>query len=229
MMAIGPIVRHRLGRWEVAAAKLYRGLFVDLPALADHLAAVTDAKRILEVGCGDGAVAEELTRAFPHADYLGIDVAETAGRLYRGDPDRARFRAVTVADFQAEDPEPFDLVCLVDVLHHIRPEFRAGVLACAAALTAPEGHLIIKDHDRDGRFSFLAYAADRFITGDKDVRLLSRSELIRLVGAIDGFGPIRHSSVPPLRSNVLLIRQRLAAGPCPLDPAPLDPAPDDTA
>jgi 2-polyprenyl-6-hydroxyphenyl methylase/3-demethylubiquinone-9 3-methyltransferase len=102
----------------------------------------------------------------------------------------------------------------VDVLHHVAPPARARVLACAAALTAPRGHLAVKDHDRAFTPSYaLAYAADRFVTGDRDVSFLSRAQLCRLVAALPGFGPLLISGVPPLRNNVLCLRQRHQPGP----------------
>jgi 2-polyprenyl-6-hydroxyphenyl methylase/3-demethylubiquinone-9 3-methyltransferase len=213
-VGIGIRIRHRLGRWEAPAARLYRSLFVDLRALADQLAAGRaeaglQAKRILEVGCGDGAFGQELTRAFPGADYLGIDIAATAGRLFRGDPARCAFRVVSARELLAEDPEPFDLVCLVDVLHHVPAEQRPELLGCAAALTAPEGHLAIKDLLRDGSAGYhAAFVADRFITGDAGVAFMSRTELLGLISAVAGFGPVHTSRVPPLRTNVLYVRQR---------------------
>jgi SAM-dependent methyltransferase len=78
-MGFGTTVRHHLGRFEVPAANLYRGLSINLRLLADRIASVAPAKRILEVGCGDG-LATELLRAYPSAAYDGIDVAPTAGR-----------------------------------------------------------------------------------------------------------------------------------------------------
>src|SRR5205085_6883998 len=53
-----------------------------------------DAQRALEIGCGDGSIADRVTRAYPHVVYLGIDVVPTAGRRYVGDPGRATFRSV---------------------------------------------------------------------------------------------------------------------------------------
>ena len=135
-MGMGTFVRHQLGRFEIPAANLYRSAFINLGSLADQIAAVVPAKRILEVGCGDGCLAQQLSRVYPDASYLGVDVAPTAGRLYRGDPGWAQFRTVAVQDLLLEKPEPFDLVLLVDVIHHVPSEIRDEVLRCSAELVA---------------------------------------------------------------------------------------------
>ncbi|HEX6871914.1 MAG TPA: class I SAM-dependent methyltransferase [Micromonosporaceae bacterium] len=224
MVGWGTRVRHRLGRLEVPAARLYRGIFVDLAALADHLARRLPAARILEIGCGDGAFATELARVYPDASYLGIDIAPTAGRLFRGDAGRARFEVLTAAELAQRRPEPFDLVCFVDVLHHVPTGLRTEVLAAAAALTAPGGHLVVKEHDRDGTLPCrIVVAADRYVTGDKGVCFMSTVELTRLLGALPGFGPIRRAGVPPLRNNVVYVRQRLQVGEA--EPDARSPAP----
>jgi 2-polyprenyl-6-hydroxyphenyl methylase/3-demethylubiquinone-9 3-methyltransferase len=83
--------RRRLSSFEKPTAEAYRKLFFDL----DHFGRLSrdlarpGVKRILEIGCGDGAVADRITAAFPSANYVGIDVAEGPGsRLLR--PPRAR-------------------------------------------------------------------------------------------------------------------------------------------
>ena len=206
-MGMGTYVRHRLGRFEIPAANLYRSVFINLHSLADQIAEVAPAKRILEVGCGDGSLAQQLSNVYPDANYLGIDVAPTAGRLYRGDPDWAEFRTVSVQELVAEDPEPYDLVLLVDVIHHVAVPIRDEVLSCSAALVREGGHLMVKEFERNrGPYYRLTYAADRYITGDKGVRFLTLPELRVMVDNTRrmGFAPPRGCRVRPAHNNVLL-------------------------
>jgi 2-polyprenyl-6-hydroxyphenyl methylase/3-demethylubiquinone-9 3-methyltransferase len=209
-MGIGSAVRHRLGRFEIPAAEAYRSRFIDLDSLATTLASLTSAERVLEIGCGDGTFAQRLVTAFPAATYVGIDVAPSPGRLYRGDPDRATFRSVTSSDFAEEHPEPFDLVTIVDVVHHVPEELRVPVLADAARLTAPGGLVAVKDWERGtGLAHLMAYTADRYVSGDRTVRFPDRAELRRTIDAgLPGFTVVCEARIPPRRNNVLYALRR---------------------
>ena len=41
-------------------------------------------RRILEVGCGEGAVSERLAALYPNAEITAIDITPNVGRLYAG-------------------------------------------------------------------------------------------------------------------------------------------------
>jgi 2-polyprenyl-6-hydroxyphenyl methylase/3-demethylubiquinone-9 3-methyltransferase len=209
-VGIGPQIRHRLGRLEIPAAEAYRNRFINLDDLATTLASLTTAKRILEIGCGDGALAERLCRVFPDTEYLGIDIASEPGRLFRGDAARATFRSMSSADLLAEEPDNFDLVVIVDVVHHVPEGMRAAVLADAAELVTRDGMIAVKDWERGrGIAHLMAYTADRYVTGDKNVRFPSRDELGRLIGtALGEFEIVCEARIPPRRNNVLYALSR---------------------
>lgn len=209
-MGFGSAVRHRLGRFEIPAADAYRNRFIDLDSLATTLASLTSAKRVLEIGSGDGTFAQRLVKAFPDATYVGIDVAPNPGRLYRGDPSRVTFRSITSADYIAEDPEPFDLVTIVDVVHHVPEELRVPILMDAAKLTAPGGMVAVKDWERGkGIAHLMAYTADRYVSGDKTVRFPARDELQNIIEAgLPDFEVVCEARIPPRRNNVLYALRR---------------------
>lgn len=213
-MGIGTAIRHRLGRWEIPAAEFYRSCFISLDALGRQLAGITTPRRILEIGCGDGALAQRLTEIYPSTTYLGIDIALTAGRLYRGDPTRATFRTMSSTELRLERPEPFDLVIIADVLHHIPVGIREGVLQDASAFTAPAGHIAIKEWESDRPlFGKLAYWADLYVTGDKDVDFMTGVQLRALLGrTLPEFSVVTEGRIPPWRENILLVLSRQPAG-----------------
>jgi len=209
-MGVGTAVRHRLGWFEIPAANAYRAVFINLRVLAERVATVVPAKRILEVGCGDGSLATQLTRVYPEAEYLGIDIAPTAGRLFRGARDRAQFNTMSVQDLAAQRPDPFDLVLLVDVVHHVPVGHRDEVLRHSADLVRPGGFLMVKEFARNtSPYYWLTYAADRYVTGDKSVSFLTLPEARALVDSLDDFHGVAVSRIPPAHNNVLFALRRL--------------------
>lgn len=206
-VGLGESVRTRLGRWETPAAELYRSVFIDLDDLARTTGRLAPSvTRILEIGCGDGSVADRMNNLYPDAEYLGIDVARSAGRRYTGDPHRARFRSMTSSELVDERPEPFDLVLVVDVLHHVPNQAaRVQLLRDAAALVAPGGRLLIKDWERHaGLTHALTFAADRYISGDRTVSFMSTPELRGLLSlALPEMSIDEVTWVKPHRANAL--------------------------
>lgn len=208
-MSLGRAVRTRLGRLEVPVSDFYRRRFVDLDSCARLLAGAVDASSILEIGCGDGQLAGPLLSRFPDARYTGIDVAPDVGRLFRGDRSRAQFRSVDSRAFVTEGKGPFDLVVLVDVLHHVPLELRAGVLEDARALTVQGGSYAVKDWvGSRSPWHYAAWASDRFLTGDR-VRYFEEDELHGLVPSLHPDDELVLSSyVPPRANNRLLVYRR---------------------
>ncbi|GAA2130132.1 hypothetical protein GCM10009760_02250 [Kitasatospora kazusensis] len=209
-MGFTTAVRRRLGKYEVPAAELYRSVFIDLDDMATTLLSLSRPKRILEIGCGDGAVAERLVGALPDAEYVGIDVMAEPGRLFRGDRARAEFRSVYSHDLRAEGPALFDLVLVVDVLHHVPPAHRDALLHDAEAMLAPGGTLIVKEWERRQDLAHLmAYTSDRYVSGDKNVDFADREQLHAIVSrALPDFSVVCETRVPPKRNNILLALRR---------------------
>jgi len=182
-------------------------VFINLDDLATTTARLAPSPlRILEIGCGDGSVADRMNRQFPEADYMGIDVAANPGRRYAGDRRRARFRSITSRELVADAPELFDLILIVDVLHHVpQRAARVQLLQDASALLAPGGRLLIKDWERHaGLIHMLAFAADRYVSGDRTVAFMSGPELRDLVTAtLPELSPEEITWVKPHRANAL--------------------------
>ena len=212
-MGLGGAVRRRLGRWEIPAADLYRSRFISLDDLATVLASVGPVKRIMEIGAGDGTLAQRICAVFPDADYVGIDISPNPGRLFRGNPEQVKFLSMATYDYLAANPgDTFDLVVIVDVLHHIPEQLRVPVLRDAATLTAPGGTIALKDWERGrGLWHLVAYSADRYLSGDRDVRFPSLEELHSIVAeGLPEFGITLEARIPPRRNNVLWTLRRWA-------------------
>lgn len=208
-MKLGRAVRTRLGRFEGPVSDAYRAYFVDLSQCAGLLAQTVDASSILEIGCGDGQMAGPLLEHFPQARYQGIDVAPEVGRLFRGDPARATFSSMDSRAFLARGPKAFDLVLLVDVLHHISVGERAAVLEDMRSLTAEGGHYALKDWLRSRSVAHLAaWASDRFLTGDH-VQYFEEDELRGLIPTLFPPDPeVLATRVGPRSNNLFLVYRR---------------------
>ena len=201
-------MRRSLGPLEQTAARAYRRLFFNIDCFVDRvLDAVPDPGRILEIGCGEGDVATALVQAYPRAEYLGIDPAYDVGRRYRGPANRAGFLRLDARTLANGAPGTYDLVVIADVLHHVpEDEDRAGLIRAAADLLAPRGRLVVKEWERNDRSwpYWAGWAADYFVSGDRQVRYMRRNDLLSL---IEGAAPeLRHERtmwVHPWRCNGL--------------------------
>jgi 2-polyprenyl-3-methyl-5-hydroxy-6-metoxy-1,4-benzoquinol methylase len=115
--------KHRLTR--------YHDFFVDR---------VPEGARVLDVGCGYGAVARSVARARPRATVLGIEI--DAGRLAQAqtadNPSNLSFAAADAT--QALPPGPWDVVMLSNVLEHL--EARVAFLRDLLATARPQRVLI---------------------------------------------------------------------------------------
>jgi SAM-dependent methyltransferase len=123
------------------------------PRRADILAAhlvplLPERGRVLDVGCGDGAVSQAILRLRPALQIEGVEV------LLRGTP------PITVSVYDGKNlPFPdksFDAVLFVDVLHHTADP--APLLREAARVAA--SCVVIKDHTAEG---LLGLATLRFM------------------------------------------------------------------
>jgi 2-polyprenyl-6-hydroxyphenyl methylase/3-demethylubiquinone-9 3-methyltransferase len=191
-------------------AEAYRHIFVDLDNLADLMSAwVPQAQRILEVGCGEGAMTERIARVYPSASVTAIDISPNVGRLFLGSYSSVNFFQETVEDVACREPASFDLVVLADVIHHVPAGDRQSLISAIGQALAPNGCLIFKDWVASASpISWLCTISDRYLTGD-DVVYCTMDGINALVTNIFGSGSIRQiDTVRPWRNNVAVLVRR---------------------
>ncbi|EHR70649.1 ubiquinone biosynthesis O-methyltransferase [Burkholderiales bacterium JOSHI_001] len=122
-------------------------------------------RRVLDVGCGGGILAESM--AGRGAQVLGIDLADKplkVAQLHAMEAgiDGLDYRAVAVEALAAEMPASFDRVTCMEMLEHV-PEPESVVRACAA-LVKPGGQVFFSTLNRNAKaFLFAIVGAEHLL------------------------------------------------------------------
>ncbi len=121
-------------------------------------------RRVLDVGCGGGILAEAMARK--GADVLGIDLAEKSlkvAQLHALETGVAnlRYREVAVEALAAEQPAGFDVVTCMEMLEHV-PDPASVVRACAA-LVKPGGWVFFSTLNRNPKSFLFAIVGAEYV------------------------------------------------------------------
>jgi 2-polyprenyl-6-hydroxyphenyl methylase/3-demethylubiquinone-9 3-methyltransferase len=126
-------------------------------------------KRVVDVGCGGGILAEAM--AHRGAKVTGIDLGEAplaVARLHAEESGVAvDYRCVSVETLAEEMPGEFDVVTCMEMLEHV-PDPASVVRACAA-LVKPGGQLFFSTLNRNPKAYALAILGAEYV-----LRLLPR-------------------------------------------------------
>lgn len=184
-MAIGPWIRRVLpARLERRAADAYRGIFVDLDKVAGRLATcIPNGARLLDIGGGDGDL---LNRLLALRDDIKVDMVDIASRvgglLDAGHEARVRrFPSTPLMQHAATHECMYEAALLSDVMHHVPDAHRPDLLRAMAICLLPDGAAFIKDVEPGHPRARLGWWCDRYVSGDRDVALISMAELRSLV------------------------------------------------
>lgn len=118
-------------------------------------------RRVLDVGCGGGILAESLAQR--GADVTGIDMGEaplSVARLHGIESNtNVNYRKVTAEALAEEMPGTFDIVTCLEMLEHV-PDPSSIVRACAT-LVKPGGHVFFSTINRSAKaFAFAIVGAE---------------------------------------------------------------------
>lgn len=122
-------------------------------------------KRVLDVGCGGGLLAEAM--ADLGAEVTGIDLAEAnldVARLHALDSGvRVDYRHLSVEALAAEAPESFDVVTCMELLEHV-PDPGSVIRACAR-LVRPGGDVVLSTLNRNPKSYLFAILGAEYLLG----------------------------------------------------------------
>lgn len=101
--------------------------------------------RILEFGCGIGRNIRYLRDAFPGAEILGSDISAKSLEMARSENPEVVFWCEGVDE--PPDNQPFDLIFVAGVFHHVPPADRVSVAATLCSRLKPGGSLFVFEHN----------------------------------------------------------------------------------
>lgn len=120
-------------------------------------------KRVLDVGCGGGILAEAM--AARGASVTGIDLGEAplaVARLHLHESGaRVDYRRISAEDLAAESPAAFDVVTCLEMLEHV-PDPASTVAACAR-LVQPGGQVFFSTINRNPKSWLLAIVGAEYV------------------------------------------------------------------
>ncbi len=145
---------------------------------------------VLDIGCGAGLLLGILARSGRVSHAVGLD--GDANALARATRMSMRVPAATlefvhVSDTRAWPTSKFDVVLLIDVLHHITPQAQDEFLRAALARVRPGGRFIYKDMAAKPLWYALANRAHDLVLAQQWIHYVSPTHVIeQAIGG--GFG-----------------------------------------
>lgn len=122
-----------------------------------------EGKKILDVGCGGGILAESL--ALQGAIVTGIDMAESGlevAKLHLLESDlKVDYQKISVEDFAEQRAGEFDIVTCLEMLEHVPNP--ASIIRACAALTKTNGQLFFSTLNRNPKSYLFAIIGAEYI------------------------------------------------------------------
>jgi 2-polyprenyl-6-hydroxyphenyl methylase/3-demethylubiquinone-9 3-methyltransferase len=133
--------------------------------LADGLAEGLADKRVVDIGCGGGILAEALAQQ--GAQVTGIDMAELSlkvARLHLHESElEVDYQLSTAEAFAEQHAAQFDIVTCLEMLEHVPDP--AAIIAAAAKLLKPGGCLVLSTLNRNPKSFALAILGAEYVLG----------------------------------------------------------------
>jgi 2-polyprenyl-6-hydroxyphenyl methylase/3-demethylubiquinone-9 3-methyltransferase len=120
-------------------------------------------RRVLDIGCGGGILAEALAAA--GARVTGIDVADgplTVARLHRTESGaEVEYEKATAEDYADRHAGEFDIVTCLEMLEHVPSP--SSVIAAVSRLVKPEGDVFLSTINRNPKAFLFAIVGAEYV------------------------------------------------------------------
>jgi 2-polyprenyl-6-hydroxyphenyl methylase/3-demethylubiquinone-9 3-methyltransferase len=120
-------------------------------------------KRVLDVGCGGGILAESM--AVKGADVTGIDLSEKALKVAKlhllETGNKVDYRLIPVEELAQQQAGQFDLVTCMEMLEHV-PDPASTIKACAVAVK-PGGRIFFSTINRNPKAYLFAIIGAEYL------------------------------------------------------------------
>jgi 2-polyprenyl-6-hydroxyphenyl methylase/3-demethylubiquinone-9 3-methyltransferase len=156
-------------------------------------------RRVLDVGCGGGILAEALARSGAQVTALDlaedvIEVARDHAPAYLG----IDYRVADITRFAPEHPGAFDVVTCMEMLEHV--EAPGDIIAALAEAVRPGGHVILSTLNRNAKSWLLGIVAAEYVLnmvprGTHDHRRFIRPGELARMGRAAGLRPIASAGI----------------------------------
>jgi 2-polyprenyl-6-hydroxyphenyl methylase/3-demethylubiquinone-9 3-methyltransferase len=129
----------------------------------DRLSGGIQGKRVLDVGCGGGILAESLS--IQGAQVTGIDLSEKAlkvAKLHQLESGAlVDYRLIAAEAMAEEQPDSFDVVTCMEMLEHVPDP--ASVMAACARMVKPGGWVFFSTLNRNPKSYLLAIVGAEYV------------------------------------------------------------------
>lgn len=143
--------------------------------------------RILDVGCGEGTLADFLSDD-QKQNYLGIDLSSEAIRIGRGKRTELKFQNIAAEIFETD--QKFNIIVFNEVLYYTEHE---NIFKKYSELLEPDGIVILSLYRRKNKIYNIGDIIKNIKTGSKDILKKSKEyftsqEFIEILGEIEKHG-----------------------------------------
>ncbi|HSH85538.1 MAG TPA: bifunctional 2-polyprenyl-6-hydroxyphenol methylase/3-demethylubiquinol 3-O-methyltransferase UbiG [Guyparkeria sp.] len=156
-------------------------------------------RRVLDVGCGGGILAEALARS--GAEVTALDLAEdviAVAREHAPDHLDIDYRVADIMQFAPEHSGQFDVVTCMEMLEHV--EDPASIIHALAEAVRPGGHVFLSTLNRNAKSWLLGIVAAEYLLnmvprGTHDHRRFIRPGELARMGRAAGLKPIASAGI----------------------------------